>query len=447
MKHGGVEAAITALTELSKGSLFSSEVIRKHSANIPPAERKLAYLLFYLALNRYPFWEKVVAVFLRKKSVLPMLVRSSLIIGIAGITELKNFHLPVFVNAVVECVKRKTPTYTALVNACLRRYLKERKNLIKSLKEKDFISYLGFNEFLYKRLKDFLKEDFNDFLNLKPMSALRITSLKFKEYLLDELKDKGITFKKGVFKKGLRCDCIVFPLDFKGYKSGYFSVMSESSQLIVEVVALLLAVDNGSQKTFVDLCCGRGVKSAQIYASLNTGINMFCVDVSLNRLKSAKKEFKRIKKVALSKGKQVSFICADASKVRLPLADVIMVDAPCSGSGTILRHPELKFKIKGPFVKSAASIQKSILKNALNILSPEGLIIYSVCSILKEETEDVIRSVIEHSDFELSVDTFTPEYKSFFNGFNFVDGEYGRYILPLNSWVDGFYIAVLKRRK
>jgi 16S rRNA (cytosine967-C5)-methyltransferase len=139
------------------------------------------------------------------------------------------------------------------------------------------------------------------------------------------------------------------------------------------VVPLL---DLQSGQRFLDVCAAPGNKTAQ---ALETEVRAIACDLHLSRARTL-----------VGLGIPVAVI--DAA-VELPFAaafDRILVDAPCSGTGTLSRNPEIKWRLKPDDVFDLRRRQKAILRNALKLLAPEGLLVYSTCSMEREENEDVV---------------------------------------------------------
>jgi 16S rRNA (cytosine967-C5)-methyltransferase len=142
-----------------------------------------------------------------------------------------------------------------------------------------------------------------------------------------------------------------------------------SSQSIVPLLCL-----NAGQ-SFLDLCAAPGNKTAQ---ALESGVHAVACDVHFHRIKELK---------ALD----ASLLVVDGTKP-LPFVrkfDRILVDAPCSGTGTLGRNPEIKWKLRPEDLADLHQRQKALLANALTVLAPGGILVYSTCSLEPEENEQV----------------------------------------------------------
>jgi len=151
---------------------------------------------------------------------------------------------------------------------------------------------------------------------------------------------------------------------------GGFRFQDIGSQAVVPLLRL------APGQTFLDLCASPGNKTAQ---ALETPVKAIACDLHLSRAR-----------LLLPLG--IPVVTLDATKP-LPFArrfDRILVDAPCSGTGTLARNPEIKWRLKAEDIADLQSRQVAILRSALAQLTPDGLLVYSTCSLEHEENQDVI---------------------------------------------------------
>lgn len=153
---------------------------------------------------------------------------------------------------------------------------------------------------------------------------------------------------------------------------GTFRFQDISSQAVVP----LLDLEPG--QTFLDVCASPGNKTSQ---AMETGVRAIACDLHESRAR-----------MLLVLG--IPVVALDASKP-LPFAtkfDRVLVDAPCSGTGTLARNPEIKWRLKNDDIFDLRRRQKAILRNALDLVAPGGLLVYSTCSMEREENEDVVEA-------------------------------------------------------
>ena len=161
-------------------------------------------------------------------------------------------------------------------------------------------------------------------------------------------------------------------------RDGFFYAQSEASMLAA------MALDAKPGDSVLDMCAAPGGKAAHLAAMMkNTGV-LVCVDISESRARLIRANLER------SGVTCARVVVADAIEVKdLPKADRVLVDAPCSGLGTLYRKSDVRWRRTESDIDDLARLQKAILANAWRFLKPGGLLIYSVCTISKRETTDV----------------------------------------------------------
>lgn len=218
----------------------------------------------------------------------------------------------------------------------------------------------------------------------------------------------------------------------EGYNTGDWWVQDWSSALPVK----LLNAQKG--KKALDLCAAPGGKTAQL---LSLGLEVTSLDISEERLKKLRTNLKRLK---LSS----HIIQADASTWKsTEKFDYVLVDAPCSGTGTYRRHPERKFLRKENDLEPLLELQGKILRNGMEQLAKDGVLLYCTCSLEKEENEQQIDQFLGvNTSIERMV--FTPEDVK---GHPFLltpkgDIQIFPYELQEFGGTDGFFIARLRHK-
>ncbi len=169
------------------------------------------------------------------------------------------------------------------------------------------------------------------------------------------------------------------------YREGRVVIQDEASQLVAELVA----PEPG--QSVLDLCAAPGMKLGQISQSLGTGTLVAC-DRSASRLRTLARLLPRQIPAAV----QLSLVRLDAGQV-LPFRtrfDRILLDAPCSGTGTLARNPEIKWRLRSQDIARLAELQAKMLRNALSVLAPGGRLVYATCSLEPEENEQVVEKIL-----------------------------------------------------
>lgn len=213
------------------------------------------------------------------------------------------------------------------------------------------------------------------------------------------------------------------------FADGYLQPQDAGSVL----AARLLGAKPG--EIVADICCGVGVKSGAFAQEMENKGMIVCVDNSPAKLFAHRRNMRRLAvKICVTAS-------ADASKP-LPFKSrfaKIFIDAPCTGTGVLRRHPEGKWNTAEESVARMALLQGEILRNAADALAPGGVMVYAVCSIEPEEGVDVVNAVLSGRD-----DLQRSDLKSSHPGLaRFLNSDGDLFILPGDEGMDGFYATRL----
>jgi 16S rRNA (cytosine967-C5)-methyltransferase len=218
------------------------------------------------------------------------------------------------------------------------------------------------------------------------------------------------------------------------FTEGKIEVQDEGSQLL----GFLLAPKRNDM--VVDFCAGAGGKTLMLAAMMNSQGRLYAMDVSEKRLANLKPRLKRsgasnIQPMLISHENDLK-VKRLAGKI-----DRVLVDAPCSGLGTLRRNPDLKFRQSPGSIAELTVKQAAILTSASRLLKKAGRLVYATCSILPEENQRIVQTFIEnHPDFVLlSAGEVLRQQK--------IALECGEYLelRPHLHGTDGFFAAVLER--
>lgn len=230
-------------------------------------------------------------------------------------------------------------------------------------------------------------------------TCIRTNRLKVgRDQLLQRLLEQGYQVVKGdesedaiYFQK--KVNFFVLP----EFKEGLFEVQDEASQLVAQMVQAK------PQELILDFCAGSGGKTLAIAPSLNGTGQIFLHDVRLHALLEAKKRLKRA-------GIQNAQIVASDDEKRLKQLkkrmDWVLVDAPCSGSGTLRRNPDMKWKFSNEMLDRLVASQRVIFEKALSFVKPSGHIVYATCSIFNRENRAQVAHFLQTYPLEQVGDCF-----------------------------------------
>jgi 16S rRNA (cytosine967-C5)-methyltransferase len=219
------------------------------------------------------------------------------------------------------------------------------------------------------------------------------------------------------------------------FLTGKFEVQDEGSQLL----GLLLAPKRNDM--VVDFCAGAGGKTLMLGAMMNSQGRLYAWDVSEKRLTNLKP---RLKRSGLSNVQPQLIAHENDSKIKRLAGkiDRVLVDAPCSGMGTLRRNPDLKFRQSVQSVAELNAKQAAILASAARLLKQGGRLVYATCSLLHEENQAIVQAFLDaHPDFTLlpAGEVLRQQH------IELAMGDYLQLTPQLHN-TDGFFAAVLERK-
>ena len=344
----------------------------------------------------------------------------------------------------VELAKRHGKGKTGgFVNGVLRNFIRRRPELevpdITRSSTAAIAEYWSHPEWLVHRwLEHFGPEETEALLaanNEEPPRVIRNSALKqSRNTLLERLRSEGVEAEPTHWSsEGISLHTRRAVPEIPGFIDGVFQVQGEASQLVGELV--------GPQpgERILDACAAPGGKTTHIAELMNDTGEVIALDLSPRGVKKIEENAAR-----LSLG-SVRVFKADASLL-LPAAagsvfDRILVDAPCSGFGTLRSHPEIKWNRDKADIGRLAALQARILTNVASYLKPGGVLIYSTCTLIQEENDRTIQSFLEsHREFTLEP---AAEFLQG-NARSLVSGSF-LLALPHKHNTDGFFAARMRK--
>ena len=219
------------------------------------------------------------------------------------------------------------------------------------------------------------------------------------------------------------------------FVGGKIEVQDEGSQL------LGFLVSPTRHDSVVDFCAGAGGKTLMLGAMMHSQGRLYAFDVSEKRLANLKP---RLKRSGLSNIHPHLIQSENDTKIKRLAGkiDRVLVDAPCSGLGTLRRNPDLKWRQSPQSVAELVAKQTSILESAARLVKPGGRLVYATCSLLREENEDVVQAFLDrHPEFSI---TDAAELLAR-HQIPLASGPYFK-LSPATHHTDGFFAAVLTRK-
>ncbi len=306
------------------------------------------------------------------------------------------------VNEAVEFVKKLQGQKPAdLTNAVLRNIIRSKDSIRYPDPNEDIIAYFSAYYshpiWMVKRwINRYGKDETEKLLisnNNKPLLTIRVNGLVSNyEEMNSLLNSVDLKFTNGIFlPEFIRLSALTNITDWEYFHKGYFTVQDESTGLPIK----LLDVKPGMR--VLDLCAAPGGKTAYIADVMQNSGEIIALDRFESRLKILQKNLNRLKVT------NVKTITIDANEYEDEHGfDRVLVDAPCSGLGTLTKKPDLKWKRDLGDIRKIVNIQYELLKKGASLLKNGGFIVYSTCTIEPEENFEIIKKfLLDFPNFKL----------------------------------------------
>lgn len=392
-------------------------------------DRSLLQAICYGVCRFYPRLTTILNLILKKPlKAKDKNVHALLLVGLYQLGFMRIASHAVVDETVKAIAQSDKPWAKNLVNAVLREYLRKQKQLDeKSMADPQ--SQFAHPEWWIKTVQDAWQNEWEALLlanNEQPPFALRINLQKIsREDYCKKISGQTIRFIHGT-TSGIILDPPCSVDELPGFHDGEISVQDGAAQL----AAPLLNLQPG--QNVLDACAAPGGKLTHLL-ECEPKLYVTAIEKDAKRMASIEENLKRLKFSA-------NCVCQDAGKTTEwwdgIYFDRILLDAPCSASGVMRRHPDIKLLRKPTDIKVLAQQQLHLLNALWPTLAPLGLLLYATCSILPEENEQVLKEFLSsHADAKeekINADWGLPL-------------EIGRQILPGMHEMDGFYYALIKK--
>jgi len=334
------------------------------------------------------------------------------------------------VNETVAAVKGLRKAWAVkFVNGVLRTFLRRKESLLQQADTIDTARY-AFPKWLMAMVRDAWPEHWESVLaqsNLRAPMTLRVNlSQNSREQYQASLSEQGIgsTLHESI-ESALILDQPMSVFELPGFNEGYVSVQDAAAQ----IAASLMQCEPGMR--VLDACAAPGGKTGHLLERTEN-LEVVAIDHTETRLLRIGENLERL-------GLEASILLADASEPgdwAVPKFDRILVDAPCSATGVIRRHPDIKVLRWEDDIQQLHEQQRAILKSMWSVLKQGGRLVYATCSILPAENEQIIAEFLE----ENANAVIQPIDATWGLG-----QQYGRQVLPGMDAMDGFYYAVIEK--
>ncbi len=414
------------------------------SGNLVDADRGLLTELTYGTLRwRGKIDGQLAPLLKRSLADTDPLIRNLLRITLYQLLFLDKIPAYAAVNEAVEIAKATKPKSAGFVNGVLRSLLRklakgeqrgESETAATNLAEE-----YSHPQWLVDRWREYFGEEQARALmlanNQRTPLVVRVNLRKAsREELLENWRAAGIAADAGTASpQAIRLPTGVSVEALPGFSEGWFQVQSEASQLVAYLVGPALG------EIILDACAAPGGKSTHLAELIDDQGKIIALDTSARGVERIAENARRLGLTSIHAQ------CVNASK---PLAenlagpyDRILVDAPCSGLGTLRSHPEIKWQRDERDIARLAALQARILEAVAQYLNPGGVLVYSTCTLTVEENQQVIDHFLAaNNQFELTdAARYLPE-----SARHMVQGNYFQ-ALPQRDDTDGFFAARLRK--
>jgi len=327
------------------------------------------------------------------------------------------------VNQTVEAAKksRNTQGQANFLNACLRRFLRERDALVLAsdgvvadthgnavkpeVSKHGLVAKWNHPLWWIELLQRDYPEQWQSILeanNLAAPMAVRVNVQRTsREALLAQWEQVGLAATP-VGDYGLILDKARAVQDIPGFADGLWSVQDPAAQcaapLLLSGLLVTDAIAEGNKGhtalRVLDACAAPGGKTAHLLELLEPGSQVIALDIDAKRCERIDQNLQRL-------GLKAEIVVADAAQPKTwwdgQLFDAILLDAPCSASGIVRRHPDVRWLRRATDIAQLAAIQKNLLKTLWPLLKPGGRMLYVTCSVFRQEGELQVKTFVEHN--------------------------------------------------
>ncbi len=416
---------ILAITPVLQQKASLSSGFEDRISKIPEKDRGLFHEMCFGSLRQFflldAFAKKLLSKPLKNKD---LDIYAAIIIGLY---QIQFMRIPdhAAISETVDAVKKLKKLWaTKLVNAVLRNYIREKSSIEKQLKSDDFYSH---PDWLLKHIQSAWPNNWPEILeanNFPGPITLRVNRLKAtrEEYLLNMELD---CFPSEIASQAIVLESPCDVNQLKGFSDGVISVQDEAAQLASNLLEL------EPRQRVLDICSAPGGKTCHILETEPEIEELVSIEIDEARMDRVKENLTRL-------GLKANLVIADALETEhwwdQKLFDRILLDVPCSATGVIRRHPDIKLLRRREDIDRLATLQMQLLNKAWTLLKPGGKLVYATCSILPDENTQVLEKFIEahrdakHVQLEVSWGIAQP---------------CGRQLFPKKQGHDGFYYAKL----
>lgn len=437
------QLALVALREIARRNAYTDIALDQglKKANLISADRNLATELVYGIVRRQRSLDALIDQLGKKKAnQQPPDLRIILQIGLYQLRYLTQIPESAAVNTTVDLAKKNGFTQlSGVVNGLLRAYARlakledplilptapvQRLGILHSFP--DWMMQLWLEQFGLETT-----ESLCEWFNQSPLIDLRINPLK------TTLEEVQATFLAAGIKvspvahlpQALRLMSGSRGIaDLPGFKQGWFTVQDSSAQLVSHLL------DPQPGETIIDACAAPGGKTTHIAELIQDDGTIWACDRSASRLKKLEENQQRLKL------QSIRILAGDSLEFTqfYETADRVLLDAPCSGLGTLHKRPDIRFRQTPERIQELCVLQKELLEQTASWVKPKGILVYATCTLNLMENERVVENFLEkHPNWTIQSPSVDSPYAIFVTEQGWLK------VLPNQHQMDGFFIVKL----
>ncbi|RUT06726.1 ribosomal RNA small subunit methyltransferase B [Dulcicalothrix desertica PCC 7102] len=434
------QIAFIALRDVHKGAFVDvalDRALQKYNSksSLADNERRLVTELVYGCVRRQRTLDYFIDVLGKKKAhQQPKDLRTILHIGLYQLMYQDRIPASAAVNTTVELAKDNGFVQLApVVNGMLRSFIREGE---KQKGEGLGVLYSFPDWIIDVWVKQFGEEETEklcQWMNQTPTIDLRVNLLRATIREVETaFYDSNIKYEKLTYlPQALRLIGSNGAIqNLPGYEQGWWSVQDSSAQLVAHLL------DPQPGEVIIDACAAPGGKTTHIAELMGDEGKIWACDRTASRLRKLEENARRLQL------KSIEIFTGDSRSLRefINSADRVLVDAPCSGLGTLHRHADARWRQTPESVEELAVLQRELLSNTAKYVKPGGVLVYATCTLHPLENETVIESfLVANPNWEIEA----PSINSFLNKYIMPQGWLK--VVPHQHNMDGFFMTRLRK--
>ncbi|MHC1750409.1 MAG: 16S rRNA (cytosine(967)-C(5))-methyltransferase RsmB [Cellulosilyticaceae bacterium] len=438
------EQIVDLLVAVEKEHTYVQLLLKDGLEEIDPKERPFVTEIIYGTIKYQIKIDYIINEFSKiKTNKMKPMVRNLLRMSVYQLIHLDKVPDSAVINEAVKIIhRRKMSNLSGFVNGILRNIARNKNAVVYPSKQKDTIRYLSvvysMPEWIVKMwCKDYGKEVTEEIciaLNERAKVSVRVNLLKSTpEFVKQALEDAGIQVEQGHLLK----ECFYIKntnaiTNIESFNEGYWTVQDESAMLVAHVV------DPKPGDKVLDVCSAPGGKTVHMAELMKNEGMVVSTDVHPHKIQLIEQTAKRMGLTCVNPTLQ------DGTEFKEDwheMFDKVLLDAPCLGLGILKRKPDIRYNRSEEDVKEIVSLQKKLLSNVVKYVKPNGVLVYSTCSISKTENDDMIKHAKTLGLVLDDIMQYIPEMLK-----NEVKEKGYIQILPQITGTDGFFIARFRKR-